>query len=217
MNHKTQILKLIKDCSLEKGDIFIDLGSHLGEELEELVKVGVRVHSFEPHPKLSEILRQRYGDNPLVVLNEAAATAGGSDGFETLYYKDHIDDIEDGGSTLSHDKFLVSQGIVPDYVKTSDFLIPASSNPNKSSRVKAIDIVGYIKKIKEKIKVLKIDVEGTEYELLESLLSSGVLKDIDYIYCEDHEDHAFSKNWHEQKRKVSTMLSEKGVEIKRWF
>lgn len=225
VNAKKQIQKLIKECDLKEGDVFIDLGSHHGQEIEELIKIGVEVHSFEPHPNISKILKEKYGDNPLVILNEAAAWPGEA-GQEFLFMDKDINDTEDGGSTMSLIKYVCSLKLISleqkqNYMKDHQLYLNNELQrvveSNNSCVVDTINIAEYIKNINKPVNVLKIDVEGLEWNILSHLYFEGILKDIPAIYCEDHETDIVWHEWDVQRKQVKNLLEENNIEIRKWF
>jgi len=224
VNAKKQIQKLIKECDLKEGDVFIDLGSHHGQEIEELIKIGVEVHSFEPHPNIAKILRQKYGDNPLVTLHEAAAWPGPS-GKQLLFVEKNLNDVEDGGSTMSLVKY-VNTLLRPtwdtnlynrDPQMFYDIEVEKARQVNRAHEVATIDISEYIKNLNKPVNVLKIDVEGIEWNLLGYMFYENALKGIPAIYCEDHDGDIVDPYWSLQRGQVKKVLRENNIEIREWF
>lgn len=187
------INKLVEDTNLQKGDTFIDLGANLGQELEVVAPLGAIVHSFEPHPVLFEVVKEKYGQYPNVTLHNAAAWV--YDGEVPLFFKNSKDQ-QNGGASLLAEK--------------------SNINKNLSETVPCVDIAKYIKDLNTPIKVLKIDVEGVEYVLLEKLLKEGVLDNVEFIYCEDHTRKCTSSEWSAKKVKVLSDLKEQGIALRGW-
>ncbi|MGI6314838.1 MAG: hypothetical protein ACOXZY_02940 [Patescibacteria group bacterium] len=50
-----------------------------------------------------------------------------------------------------------------------------------------IDFADFIKKLNKKIKIIKIDIEGVEFELLDYLIDNDVHKIVDVFFVETHE------------------------------
>ena len=50
-----------------------------------------------------------------------------------------------------------------------------------------VNLCDFLKVFKKKIKVLKIDIEGAEVDLLNDLIDDGLTRDISYIFVETHE------------------------------
>ena len=182
---------LIDQCKLGPGDIFIDLGAHNGEEIGALVELGVTVHSFEPHPIFWEGLVDEWGDNDLVHLNNKAAWI--ADCKKQLYFK-HSPESPNGGASLIREK--------------------GNINPNLYTEVDCIDIAEYMYDLESHISVLKIDVEGAEYILLNHIVP--ILGCIGTIYCEDHSRKIPDPSWNIYKDYVLDRYSKMGREIRNW-
>lgn len=57
------------------GDLAFDIGSHVGDRIASLRRLGVRVVAVEPQPHLATTLRMLYGRDPGVTIVEAAIGA----------------------------------------------------------------------------------------------------------------------------------------------
>lgn len=53
--------------------------------------------------------------------------------------------------------------------------------------VEVVDLSEFLKTIGARIRLLKLDVEGVECEILTKLIESNVVDSIDYIFVETHE------------------------------
>ena len=80
-----------------------------------------------------------------------------------------------------------------------DFLIftnfcnpPLSKKPNISTKiyeeVKQINFAKFLKSLKIKVELIKIDIEGYEIELINHLLDHNSLDNVKKIYLETHEE-----------------------------
>ena len=121
---------------------------------------------MEPHPdafiKLSEVKRKYKKFTPL---NEAAGT---SEGKVKLYLH-------------------TSHQFDPVRFSTGSSLL--SSKPNVGREFidcKAINFAKFLSKF-PRIRILKIDIEGFEVELIPHLINSNSLKNVDYVFVETHE------------------------------
>ena len=84
----------------------------------------------------------------------------------------------------------------PDFGKNPNMLSQSSSiveaNPSvvqeSAAEVQQIDFIRFLSELNEDIGIIKIDIEGAEFELLEALFDSPeVLGRIDYVFAETHE------------------------------
>ena len=75
------------------------------------------------------------------------------------------------------------------YSESSSLLaIKSNVTEKKAVEVRQIDFIRYLKELNEDIGILKIDIEGAEVDLLESLLNRpDILKRINHIFVGTHE------------------------------
>lgn len=158
-----------KACQkLKPGDITIDAGANLGEITALLASTGATVHAFEPDPYTFERLCRNVGKFPNVHLHRKALSA--NSGTTKLFRS--VDFEKD-----------------PDFWSQSSSLYNDKNNIDKSKYISIEEksIIEFIGEIKQKIKLMKIDIEGAEVPLLESLIDTGLIDDIDRIFVETHE------------------------------
>ena len=159
------INKIVENFNLNDSFVFFDLGSNIGQELEVLLPTGAETHSFEPHPKIAEQIRERFKNYNNLIFNESAAWIKNEN--MTFFYK--LDPSESGfdhGSTLFKSKTNISR--------------------KWSVKVQCIDISEYVFNLKKQIDIMKIDIEGSEYHVIKHLIDTGAVKKIDNIFFEDH-------------------------------
>ena len=188
-NHEGSYVEVIlnEDKELETGDIIIDIGSNTGEEIELLLTTPATIYSFEPHPMFFEKLEREYRNTSGVQLfNEAAWD---SDGEMELHYK-KAPTHNNGGASLIAAK---NQG-----------------NSEGSVYVKTIDTGAWIDRSFNEVAILKIDAEGAEFNILDSLMKHDVLSRCKCILYEDHERKIGSDSWHQKRKEV---LEKLGVAI----
>jgi hypothetical protein len=79
----------------------------------------------------------------------------------------------------------------------------------------AIDIGDYVNNMDRDVDVLKMNVEGAEYVIIERLLDSGAYKRIGRWLVEDHE-RKMDAEWTMKKKLVLDRCEELGVELEEW-
>jgi len=148
--------------------VFIDLGAFTGDTLEIALKryKGFdRFYAFEPLVKNFEILKKKFGDRENVYLVNAAADT------EARKAKFYLGNEwgDEGGSLCDN--------------KTTCF-------KDKFENVTCLDFSKFVTEnfsLKDKI-ILKVDIEGKEYDLFKYMIKENSISYIDKIYCEWHND-----------------------------
>jgi FkbM family methyltransferase len=181
-------------CKLEENFIFLDIGTNLSIVTDEILKLNIngKIHCFECHPMLYSKLQEKHKHNKNVILNNVAVSNTNSK--KQFYHKKNKHDITDNGSTLKKDKINIT-------------------DKNNYSIVDTIKLSDYIKDF-EKVDVLKLDVEGSEYDILQDLINSNEINKIKYIFFECHAHKVPSLN--NIKYDVLTKLTELNIKTYHW-
>ncbi len=149
-------------------DIAVDCGANVGKVTEKMALRGATVFAFEPDPVAFESLSRRMGNFDNVrLLNQAVSS---SDGTMKLYFRDQRND----------DPLDYSQGSSLHSGKTDISL-------NHSVDVKVVRLRTFLEQF-ERIRILKMDIEGAECDVLDDLLESDLLRRIDLVLVETHEE-----------------------------
>lgn len=186
-----------------KKNLFIDLGTHLGDGISEFVKMfemnetDWEVHTFEPSPLLHEMCVSGQAEKFNEALKRVSCieshqkAAAAFDGTATLYFELPMHMMSQGSS------------IVTDVAKNNlrDFR-------GESTTVQTVDIVSFINslldgRVRENL-IVKMDVEGAEFDILNQLLirlEDGFSFNANKveIYCEFH--HRLFGGWDHQENK----------------
>jgi len=170
-------LRLVRRLARQKTarrEVFIDCGSNTCTVLEDRIqkRLDTEFFCFEPQAELvgyaDEIIR-RYPDIPIHFFNKAIWIA---DGTATLYLATNWGPNYKGGSTLlrGHVKNAAEVDYArPVTVECLDFSQWIKNNFSKRDRL-----------------VLKMDVEGAEYPVLEKMITDGSIDYIDELIIEFH-------------------------------
>lgn len=158
--------------------VFIDGGAHKGEAIEVLLDKRpdlkeCEVHFFEPNPNLIELLENMAKESPYNVKVYHAA----------LWDEEgEIDFLE----SIARWNTLAST-VVPEMNEIWGLKLDRD-NPQK---VKTISLSDFLDEFDEEdYIVVKLDVEGSEYTIVEDLFETGAINKIDELYLEWH-DHFF--------------------------
>ncbi|MFS0555269.1 FkbM family methyltransferase [Brevibacillus sp. 179-C9.3 HS] len=155
-------------ASISYGDIAIDCGANMGIISQKMADKGALVFAFEPNPFVFEELLKRVGSYPNVVcINKA------------VWHKNdklrlHLHDLyhtDPAGSAYASS--LLTNHPVTDIQKYVE--------------VEVIDLTQFIQMLNRPIKLIKIDIEGAEFELLEKIVEHNLHLQIDKIVVENHE------------------------------
>lgn len=166
--------------------VYCDIGSMDGREIAWALERGYEVHAFEPNPNCKKYLEQ-YEDR--AVINYAAAW--NEDGVAPLYKMFNPEPGEDGVSLINE-----KQNVGNDYYE-----------------VPTINIGRYLKDLDKDIDVLKINAEGAEYVILESILNEFNYKRIKEWLVEDHANYITDTKWIEKKNEVLNRLNSLGINL----
>ena len=209
-HEREDFVEMLKLVNVKEGDLIIDLGANLGQQIDPAIDAGAEIHAFEPHPLISSFLRKKYGHLSSVLVKSVAA--GSSSGKFRLFYKGDGSDINGGASLVP---WKMQEGEDP--AKRS-----AKETDSKFADVETIDVSEYILSLDRQVKILKIDIEGLEYEVLSRLIHTGAIDKVDFIFFEDHSDCFLFLPWfagaiHSLKMFEDKIVRACGTKVYMWY
>jgi FkbM family methyltransferase len=150
-------------------DVAIDCGANVGKFTLPMARNGARVYAFEPNPHAFAELQRQTADLPQVTLYQAAVTARPGSVRLFMHKRAHRDPVlYSESSSLLASKRNVSND---DYVD-----------------VEGIRLADFIRNVAGgRVKLLKMDIEGAEVEVLNDLADEGLLGSIDQAFVEVHD------------------------------
>ncbi|MCU0802816.1 MAG: FkbM family methyltransferase [Rhodobacteraceae bacterium] len=155
------------------GDTCLDLGANLGVFTEKLARTGARVHAYEPDPYAFDIASKRVAAYPNVTLhNQAVAFKGGTFTMRRSVKFDRKPAAATGSSTIvfNDPKKFKADGFDVQVVAFRDVL--AALGP---------------------VAIVKMDIEGAEFDILRDIFAHPGDFDIDALYCETHERSVYAE------------------------
>lgn len=153
---------------IKKNDIAIDCGANVGFITKLLANRGARVWSFEPDPYAFDILSKRFENRPNVTcLNKGVWSENSR---MKLYFHKDIDDNK-----------------VPWSVGSSVMAEKRNINRDNYQEIELIDLSEFLNKLEERVKLIKMDIEGAEIEVLNKLIDTEQVHKADLILVETHE------------------------------
>lgn len=151
---------------LGKNDVVIDLGAHVGNASIEFSHYARHVYSFEPNPHVFAELKAQTKHYPnITIFNKAVSDQTGT---AKLYFETPKPGRFYEGATIMQGKSNVGYG--------------------KYHDVETISISDVLDLIGETVAVVKMDIEGAEYMVLDAMIASGRMAEIQKIYIECHVD-----------------------------
>ena len=169
--------------------IFIDAGAHAGVFSDVALASGGICYAFEPNIYLASFLKELYKDNENLIFYQNALSIENK---KTKFYNPGGDMTSQGG------------GIV----KIKDCPYKESD----SYDVEMIDFCEFLTKIlakHDKITLIKMDIEGAEFEILEKLINLNLYEKVEYIMVETHE--RFFENPEEKISKLKNLIASKNI------
>lgn len=150
--------------------VIVDLGANTEIFLpDDVIEAASAVHAVEPDPMVFEVLRSTYGSRNNIHLYNAAI--GPEDG-EVQLFRERAFDAADPTHTSLGASVFASHGAVD---RAHAVTIPQ------------IGILTLLQRIGTKVDLMKIDIEGAEVPVLETLLSSPMARGVSVILVETHE------------------------------
>lgn len=191
----------------EKRNVLLDGGTHYQEGLDAMIwRFNVDdtwvVHTFEPNVACLN----RCDKRPWITYHNVAL--GDTDGFVTLNIETLPDEGDTGAGTsvIPLDKWAPHDGCI-------------RNNFQRSETVPCIDLGNFIKThfTPDDNIIVKLDIEGAEYDVIGSLIKNDVLKYINFLAVEWHS--RFFTNADEMKEREQELIAkieEAGIPHERW-
>ena len=164
-NTQQRFRRALQDC---RGMTNVDIGANVGDYTILMARFASEVYAFEPDPFAIRELETVAGNLKNVKIMNSAVGVGVGDA--VLYRSKKIE----------NNPFEFSQ---------ASSIIAASHLDRKNSlQVRQMDFISFLDELNSDVGVVKIDAEGAEVAILESLLDNpSVLRRIRYIFVELHE------------------------------
>lgn len=158
------------EIALPPGAIVIDCGANVGDVSSRCARAGATVYAFEPNPICFKVLANRFRAMPQVrCLNQAVL-----DRHTTLILRSVIPDTDIDEVDMSAGSTLIEGKIDDD-------------REIRETEVECIDLAEFIRARGQRIAFLKLDIEGAEIEVVNSLLDTGAIDLVDMVVVETHE------------------------------
>lgn len=155
-------------ASLTASDIAIDCGANIGNITKMMANTGATVYAFEPNETAFAELRRRFSNHKNVFLHNTAVW----DHNDNVQLYQHVDDHTNPLKWSVASSLLATKNNI---------------DPTQSYTVPTIDLAAFILKLSKPVALVKIDVEGVEYDILNRLIETSAIQKIEKILVETHE------------------------------
>jgi FkbM family methyltransferase len=195
------------------ANVFIDCGTHYGEGLREFMKMfqmgeDWNIHTFEANPVTYSVFESRrlpHLSKNIKAYNYAVTT---HDGTIDMYVESPDTEIRDtgqGSSIISKDKWNPQDGIL----KFKEELVP----------VPCIDLSKFVElhTSEDDFIVMKLDVEGAEYDILDKMLEEMTLHRISHLFVEFHAKYFTNlEEMRVREAKLVNKIKSEGINLHHW-
>ena len=164
---------------------------------------------FEPNPYCFEVLTKKYSglvDQGVQIRNVAVGIDNGEIDFFGL-------EVEKGGI------YSVGGTVLPEH-NSKMYAVPNSA----SMKVPSIDFADFLSAILDRndysMVILKLDIEGGEYPVIDSLVSNDLISKFGTIYVEFHSQYmssAFATNYRHREKVFFKYSKRVGTRVIRWI
>lgn len=174
--HGDEDLRLKYD--LDENSLVIDLGGYKGQWASDIFAMyRCRIHIFEAVPKFAARIAERFRKNARITVH-ANGLAGKTERMK-------IKVAADGSSVFSTKEFKADEG------------------DEEISLIRAADF--FEQNALKKVDLMKINIEGGEYDLLEHLLDTGLIRQIVDVQIQFHD---FVPNAEERMQAIQKRLEQ---------
>ena len=178
---------------INPDDVLIDCGANIGAITSKLARTGARVYAFEPNPLCFSVLSRRFSLTP----NVTCLNKGVMDRKCTL-------ELVTPNAHEKWDEFDTSTG-------STVMLNQLPAGTSKTS-IECIDLSEFIFSLNQRVRFLKLDIEGAEICVIDGLIDTKATDRVDLIVVETHERQLpFLR---EQTDRMKQRISESGLQGK---
>lgn len=172
------------------GDIVIDCGANIGKYTNMFASLGAEVFAFEPDPNAFSVLKKTTDSKDNIHIYQKAVGTK-EDNLRLYFHKEN-----------KNNPIEYSQG---------SSLLDYKGNVDKDNfvNVEVIDLGGFIDSLSKPVKIIKIDIEGAEVDLLNNLLNRNIIQNIPHVFVETHDNKI--PELREEMNKIRKIISENNL------
>jgi len=180
-------------------NFFLDCGSNLGQAyvyFKEKYGLFYKFLLFEPNPNCYAKLIEKFGKLPdIKIYNQAIYSQDCSKIFR------FSEKYSVGGSIIDYHNSLYK------------------SKKNNEVLVRCVDIVKIIEDLHCDELVIKLDIESSEYDVLERMINSKIIFGVKKIYCEFHSQYMNSRDkeiFKPRENKIMKFVHDNNIDFEIW-
>ena len=207
--------------------LFIDCGTHLFQGFEEFSRLynideSWECHSFEANPITFEKSQLKYSflskKFNIQHYNKAVASYDGEVKINCQNVKGNVDGctgFTSQGSNILSDEILPKRVFDRPRDKSWEF-----EYKEEETFVKAVNFSKFLNKTanKDDYVVVKMDIEGAEYDVLDDLIKSKSYKLINKLHCEFHSRFFENKSDYDAREiKYINFFKDNGLDFHKWI
>lgn len=187
--------KKIKNLKISKRDVVLDFGANQGEFLEYIKdKYNSYIYAYEPHPKCYKYLKNKFENNKITVVNKAVSN---KEKKVKLFYQHNWS--PNSGIEYSEGSSIIGEKI--------------NLNINNYNWVQTENIKNIISNFNY-IKLIKIDIEGAETEILPHIIKNR--NKIGNVLCEFHANKIDSQKIKDREKRIINFCRKNNL-LEKWL
>ena len=191
---------------LQPGEVVIDGGANLGLFTDLMLGFGAKVITYEPNPVLMQRLRYKYSKQGCLVETLAELLKADNNFGKCLLVEKAI--------STKNSRSRFSMATCGSFVQRSQAGSMCFDDFPDSERlvfdVETVDFCDFLSSFgKKEIGIIKLDIEGAEFDVLEKILSQHLHSKFGHLFCETHERY-FSEG-DLKLNALKNLISENGV------
>jgi len=195
-------------------NIFLDCGFHLGEGINQFLSMGIiddtyHIYSFEANPAC--MIVERTKNHPNITPIEKAVWI--EDGYVFFKQENHVKSMSNsptnGVSNVDgHASSIVIDDMKNQYLERCGIVEPI--------KIESLNFSEFLKNLPDDSNIIcKMDIEGSEFAVLEHLIETNQIRKIKKLFVEFH-PHYFPPHYGNLKAELVSKIEELGIEFKDW-
>ena len=180
-----KLRRFYRQKTMDRAPVIIDVGANKGQSIDFFLNLypNATIHAFEPNTALYLRLVDKYTDHVKIFLyNLGVSSESGS----LRFYENVLDETSSFERLNKHSTYLKKKSIVlgtdPDSIVHKEYDVCTTSLADFFAKHEITEV-----------DILKIDVEGHEFQCIKGLMIGSQKFTIKYLQLEEHHDDMYTK------------------------